>query len=58
MGVFFDDAMKDAIIELKGKIIENEKNKLKDNFEIIQIIDLAPYDKDHAMIIAKYIEKN
>ncbi len=40
------------------KIIENEKSKLKDNFEIIQEIDLTPYDKDHAMIIAKYIEKN
>lgn len=38
------------------KIIENEKNKLKNNFEIIQDIDLSPYDKDHAMVIAKYIE--
>ena len=35
------------------KIIENEKNKLKNNFEIIQDIDLSPYDKDHAMVIAK-----
>ena len=39
-------------------IIENEKNKLKENFEILQVIDLTPYDKDHAMVIAKYIEKN
>ncbi len=38
-------------------IIENEKNKLKKDFEIIQVIDLTPYDKDHAMVIAKYIEK-
>jgi len=40
------------------KIIENEKNKLKNSFEIIQEIDLTPYDKDHAMVIAKYLEKN
>ena len=40
------------------KIIENEKNKLNKNFEIIQVIDLSPYDKDHAMVIAKYLEKN
>ncbi len=40
------------------KIIEKEKNKLNENFEIIQIIDLYPYDKDHAMVIAKYLEKN
>jgi fibrillarin-like pre-rRNA processing protein len=39
------------------RIIEEEKNKLRDNFEIIQEIDLSPYDKDHAMIIAKYFEK-
>jgi len=40
------------------KIIENEKNKLNENYEIIQVIDLSPYDKDHAMVIAKYLEKN
>jgi len=40
------------------KIIENEINKLRENFEIIQVIDLIPYDKDHAMVIAKYLEKN
>ena len=38
------------------KIIESEKNKLRNNFQIIQDIDLTPYDKDHAMIIAKYTE--
>jgi fibrillarin-like pre-rRNA processing protein len=40
------------------KIIENEINKLRESFEIIQVIDLFPYDKDHAMVIAKYLEKN
>ena len=37
------------------KIIENESKKLQANFEIIQQIDLHPYDKDHAMVIAKYL---
>ncbi len=40
------------------KIIESELRKLKINFEILQQIDLYPYDKDHAMIIAKYYVKN
>ncbi len=40
------------------KIIECELRKLKINFEILQQIDLYPYDKDHAMIIAKYHVKN
>ncbi len=40
------------------KIIEGELRKLKINFEILQQIDLHPYDKDHAMIIAKYHVKN
>jgi len=40
------------------KIIEGELKKLKINFEILQQIDLYPYDKDHAMIIAKYHVKN
>jgi len=40
------------------KIIENELKKLRTNFQILQQIDLYPYDKDHAMIIAKYHVKN
>jgi len=36
------------------KIIEQEIEKLKTNFDILQSIDLHPYDKDHAMVIAKY----
>ncbi|MFQ5573872.1 MAG: fibrillarin-like rRNA/tRNA 2'-O-methyltransferase [Nitrosopumilaceae archaeon] len=36
------------------KIIENESRKLQTSFEIIQQIDLHPYDKDHAMVIARY----
>ena len=35
------------------KIIEEETEKLRTNFEILQSIDLHPYDKDHAMVIAR-----
>ena len=35
-------------------IIHEEMNKLKD-FRIIQKIDLYPYDKDHAMVIAEFL---
>jgi len=40
------------------KIIDGELKKLRTNFQILQQIDLFPYDKDHAMIIAKYHVKN
>ncbi len=40
------------------KIIKDELKKLSTNFQILQQIDLHPYDKDHAMIIAKYHVKN
>ncbi len=36
------------------KIIKEEEKKLEDGFKILQTIDLHPYDKDHAMIIAKF----
>ena len=36
------------------KIVSEEIEKLKMKFEILQSIDLHPYDKDHAMVIAKY----
>ena len=35
------------------KIIEEEIEKIKSRFEVIQSIDLHPYDKDHGMVIAK-----
>tara|TARA_Y100000590_G_scaffold193321_1_gene219677 strand:- start:2944 stop:3615 length:672 start_codon:yes stop_codon:yes gene_type:complete len=37
------------------RIIDQEVKKLENGFEIIQQIDLSPFDKDHAMIIAKSI---
>jgi fibrillarin-like pre-rRNA processing protein len=36
------------------RIIEEEIKKLREKFEILESIDLHPYDKDHAMVIAKY----
>jgi len=36
------------------RIVTEEIEKLKTKFEILQSIDLHPYDKDHAMVIAKY----
>ena len=38
------------------KIIDEEVEKLKSDFEILQIIDLHPYDKDHAIVIAKSLK--
>jgi fibrillarin-like pre-rRNA processing protein len=37
------------------RIIEEEIEKMKVCFEILQVIDLLPYDKDHAMVIAKFL---
>jgi fibrillarin-like pre-rRNA processing protein len=36
------------------RIVEEEIQKLREKFEILESIDLHPYDKDHAMVIAKY----
>ena len=36
------------------KIVEEEIDKLKLKFDILQTIDLHPYDKDHAIVIAKF----
>ncbi len=36
------------------KIVDEEINKLKSKFDILQSIDLHPYDKDHAIVIAKF----
>ena len=37
------------------RIIEEEIEKMEVYFEILQVIDLLPYDKDHAMVIAKFL---
>lgn len=36
-------------------IIRNEIKKLDSSFQLIQQIDLHPYDKDHEIVIAKYL---
>ena len=38
-----------------NQIINQEMKKLEDDFEICEKIDLRPFDKDHAMVIAKSI---
>jgi fibrillarin-like pre-rRNA processing protein len=35
------------------RIVKEEIEKLKERFEILQSIDLYPYDKDHAMVITR-----
>jgi len=37
------------------KVISNEIKKLESLFEIKQIINLQPYDKDHAIVIAMFL---
>ena len=36
------------------RIVEEETQKLQTRFHVLQKIDLFPYDKDHAMVIAKF----
>jgi rRNA 2'-O-methyltransferase fibrillarin (EC 2.1.1.-) len=38
-----------------NQIINQEMKKLENDFEICEKIDLRPFDKDHAMVIAKSI---
>lgn len=39
------------------KIIENEIKKLHTDFSVMQNIDLMPYDKDHALVVARFHNK-
>ncbi len=39
------------------RIIASEIKKLESSFETIQKIDLFPYDKDHAIVIARFLDK-
>lgn len=38
-----------------AEITRMEAQKLKENFEIVQQINLEPYERDHSMIVAKYL---
>ncbi len=42
------------VIQAPKKIIREETGKLEAKFDVLQSIDLLPYAKDHAMIIARY----
>ncbi len=35
------------------KVVEDEVGKLKNEFEILQVIDLGPFEKDHAMVVCR-----
>jgi fibrillarin-like pre-rRNA processing protein len=37
------------------RIVEEEIEKMEVYFQILQVIDLHPYDKDHAMVIARFL---
>ena len=34
-------------------VVEDEIKKLENEFEILQVIDLGPYEKEHAMVVCK-----
>ena len=36
------------------KIFESEIKKLEGSFKINQVLNLGPYDKDHAIVIGQY----
>jgi fibrillarin-like pre-rRNA processing protein len=36
------------------QIVEEEIQRMKTNFDILQTLDLHPYDKDHALVIARF----
>ncbi|CDI06092.1 MAG: fibrillarin-like rRNA/tRNA 2'-O-methyltransferase [Candidatus Nitrosotenuis sp.] len=42
------------VTQSPSKIIESEIRKLESDFTVIQAIGLEPYDKDHAMVVAKF----
>ena len=42
------------VIKDPAQVIKSEIKKLSPDFEVIQEINLYPYDKDHGMVIAKY----
>lgn len=42
------------VIKKPQDVIRQETEKLHDSFDVLESIDLAPYDKDHAMVIARH----
>lgn len=42
-----------AVVKSQGEVVMLELKKLKPNFEVLQTIDLFPYDKFHEIVIAR-----
>ncbi len=43
------------VTKTPAEVTRMEAKKLKDGFELVQELDLAPYEKDHTMLVAKYL---
>ena len=37
-----------------GRVIAEETDRLRGDFDVLQSVDLRPYHKDHAMVVARY----
>lgn len=55
-GIFFMVIKTRSINVIKNprQVVDEEIKKLKKKFEIIQIINLEPFDKDHFMVVAMF----
>ncbi|MDE0091253.1 MAG: fibrillarin-like rRNA/tRNA 2'-O-methyltransferase [Thaumarchaeota archaeon] len=42
------------VVKEPWEVIRQETEKLSGEFEIVESINLEPYDKDHAMVVARY----
>ena len=40
------------VIKTPRHVINEEKEKISRSMDVLELIDLMPYDKDHAMIVA------
>jgi fibrillarin-like pre-rRNA processing protein len=43
------------VVRDPSQVIQSEIKKLGTNFEIVQVINLDPYEKDHGIVIARYL---
>lgn len=43
-------------VESPERVIKQETERLYDSFDILESINLMPYNKDHAMVIARYLK--
>ena len=43
------------VTKTPSEVTRMEAKKLKNDFELVQELDLAPYEKDHTMLVAKYL---